>query len=157
MTTSRYKYNIVSIWVISTFRIERWYATHMCWIKDANTCITVTEIKNCLATDNGVQVICQSYNVPVRANPRLNHRLWLEIQYQPIFHKHVSRLVVYYTGVHFTNDFLPAIQIRWKLRLAVIPLLAIRSRQIFAHATTAQLSWHVQTFVAITVLESRWE
>ena len=29
----------------------------------------------------------------------------------------------------FTNDFLPAIQIRWKLRLAVIPLLAIRSQQ----------------------------
>ena len=30
-------------------------------------------------------------------------------------------------GACFTNDFLPAIQIRWKLRLAVIPLLAIRS------------------------------
>ena len=59
------------------------------------------------------------------------------------------------TGAHFTNDFLPAIQIRWKLRLAVIPLLAIRSQQIFAHATTAQLSCHVQNFVAITVLESR--
>ena len=57
-----------------------------------------------------------------------------------------------YPGARFTNDFLPAIQIRWKLRLAVIPLLAIRSQQIFAHATTA-----VQNFVAITVLESRWE
>ena len=32
--------------------------------------------------------------------------------------------------------FLPAIQIRCKLRLAVIPLLAIRSQQIFAHATS---------------------
>ena len=53
--------------------------------------------------------------------------------------------------------FLPAIHIRWKFRLAVIPLLAIRSQQIFAHATTAQLSCHVQNFVAITVLESRWE
>ena len=41
-------------------------------------------------------------------------------------------------GARFTNDFLPAIQTRWKLRLAVIPLLAIRSQQIFAHATTAQ-------------------
>ena len=61
------------------------------------------------------------------------------------------------TGARFTNDFLPAIQIRWKLRLALIPLLAIRSQQIFAHATTAQLSCHVQNFVAITVLESRWE
>ena len=37
----------------------------------------------------------------------------------------------------FTNKFLPAIQIRWKLRLAIIPLLAIRSQQSFAHATTA--------------------
>ena len=60
-------------------------------------------------------------------------------------------------GARFTNDFSPAIQIRWKIRLAVIPLLAIRSQQIFAHATTAQLSCHVQNFVAITVLESRWE
>ena len=60
-------------------------------------------------------------------------------------------------GAHFTNVFLPTIQIRWKLRLAITPLLAIRSQQIFAHATTAQLSCHVQNFVAITVLESRWE
>ena len=60
-------------------------------------------------------------------------------------------------GAHFTNDFLPAIQIRWKLRVAVIPLLASRSHQIFAHATTAQLSCHVQNFVVITVLESRWK
>ena len=34
---------------------------------------------------------------------------------------------------------------------------AVRSQQIFAHATTAQLSCHVQNFVAITVLESSWE
>ena len=61
------------------------------------------------------------------------------------------------SGARFTNDFWPAIQIRWKLRLAVIPLLAIRSQQIFAHATTAQLSCHVQNFVAIIVLESRWQ
>ena len=53
--------------------------------------------------------------------------------------------------------FLPAIQIRWKLCLAVIPLLAIRSRQMFAHATTAQLSCHVQNIVAITLLDSRLE
>ena len=63
----------------------------------------------------------------------------------------------YCPGARFTNDFLPAIQIRWKLCLAVIPLLAIRLQQIFAHATTAQLSCHVQNFVAITVLELRWE
>ena len=60
-------------------------------------------------------------------------------------------------GARFTNGFLPAIQIRWKLHLATIPLLAIRSQRNFAHATTAQLSCHVQHFVAITVSESRWE
>ena len=60
-------------------------------------------------------------------------------------------------GPRFTKVFLPAIQIQWKLRLAIIPLLAIRSRQIFAHATTAQLLCHVQNFVAITLLDSRWE
>ena len=53
--------------------------------------------------------------------------------------------------------FCPQFQIQWKLRLAVTPLLAIRSQQIFAHATTVQLSCHVQNFVAITVLELRWE
>ena len=57
----------------------------------------------------------------------------------------------------FPNDFLPAIQIRWKIRLAVIPLMAIKSQQIFAHATTTQLSCHVHNFVAITVLEPKWE
>ena len=60
-------------------------------------------------------------------------------------------------GALVTNGFLPAIQIWWKLHLAVIPLLAIRSRQILAHARTAQLSCHVQNFVAITLLDSRWE
>ena len=60
-------------------------------------------------------------------------------------------------GARLTNSFLPAIQIRWKLRLLIIPLLAIRSQQIFAHATTAQLSCHAQNFVAITLLESRRE
>ena len=60
-------------------------------------------------------------------------------------------------GARFTNGFLSAIQIRWKRRLAVIPLRAIRSRQFFAHATTAQLSCHKQNFVAITLLDSRWE
>ena len=52
---------------------------------------------------------------------------------------------------------MPAIQIRWKFRRAVIPLLANRSQQIFAHDTTAQLSCHVQNVVAITLLESRSE
>ena len=59
---------------------------------------------------------------------------------------------VFQIGACFTNDFLPAFHIRWELLL-----LAIRLQQIFAHATTAQLSCHVQNFVAIAVLVSRWE
>ena len=39
----------------------------------------------------------------------------------------------------------------------MVPLLAITSQQIFAHATTAQLSCHVQNFVVIAVLELRLE
>ena len=57
----------------------------------------------------------------------------------------------------FDQRFLTAIQIRWKLRLAAIPLRFVSSQQMFAHATTAQLSCHVQNFVAVTVLESRGE
>ena len=40
-------------------------------------------------------------------------------------------------GARFTNIFLLAIQIRWKLRLAITPLLAIRSQQTFAHHSIA--------------------
>ena len=54
-------------------------------------------------------------------------------------------------GARFTKKNLPAIQIRWKLYHAITLLLAIRLQQIFAHATTAQLSCHVQNFVAITI------
>ena len=73
--------------------------------------------------------------------------------------RHMLRLTVntYRNGTSFTYDFLPAIQTRWKLRLAVIPLLSIRLRQIFAHATKAQLSYQVQNFVAINALESSGE
>ena len=39
----------------------------------------------------------------------------------------------------------------------VIPLLAIRLQHIFEHAAVAQLSCHIQNFVAIPVLESKWE
>ena len=72
------------------------------------------------------------------------------------YHRYICTLVPEARAC-LTNDFLSAIQIRWKFRLIVIPLLANRSRQIVAHATTAQLSWHAQNFVAITVYESRWE
>ena len=44
-----------------------------------------------------------------------------------------------HSGARFANDLLPAIQIRWKFSLTVILLPAIRSQQIFTHATTAQM------------------
>ena len=43
--------------------------------------------------------------------------------------------------------------IPWKIWYSVIKLLAIRSLQSFAHATTAVLSWHVQNFVVISSSE----
>ena len=51
---------------------------------------------------------------------------------------------------HFMNDFSIVIQIRWAIGLCVTPLQAIISLQKFAHATTAQLSYHEQNFIAIT-------
>ena len=62
-------------------------------------------------------------------------------------------------GAHFTDDFSITIQIRWKFQLAVIQLLVIISqqKQNFAHATTGQLSGHVQNFLAITSFEFGWE
>ena len=56
---------------------------------------------------------------------------------------------------HVSLTIFAAIQTRWKIRLAVIPLLVIRSQNFFAHATTSQLSCHVQKFIAITALKSR--
>ena len=56
-------------------------------------------------------------------------------------------------GTHFTNHFLLKIQIRWKIRITVFHLLAIRLQQIFVHVTIAQLSRHLQNFGAIILLE----
>ena len=94
-------------------------------------------------------VLMVSVNVKMKLSSKFYIHIW---EYACLYALGISMR----PGARFTNDFLPAIQIRWKLPLAVIPLLAIRSQQIFAHATTAQLSCHVQNFVAITVLESRW-
>ena len=54
-----------------------------------------------------------------------------------------------HTGTHVTNNFSLWIQIDDEFILDVILLLVIVLLQIFAHATTARLSWHVQNFVAI--------
>ena len=79
-------------------------------------------------------------------------------------HRFVNEYYMYFGCIRcglrygcFTNNALHVIQIRWKLYFALIPLLAIKSQQDFAHATTAQLSWNVQNFVAYTASEFRWE
>ena len=70
---------------------------------------------------------------------------------------YLTRLSLTGPGARSTNDLLLAIQIRWQCRFAIIQLLAIRSQQLFAHATPAQLSCHAQNFVAITLSKSWWE
>ena len=53
------------------------------------------------------------------------------------------------SGARFTNGFSIAIHIRWKFRFTLTSILIQWSLQNFVHGTTAVLSWHVQTFVAI--------
>ena len=64
-------------------------------------------------------------------------------------------LMGYWT--RFTEDILLVIQIRWKLCLAVILFIVIKSQQTFAHAMPAQLPCLVQIYVAITLLKLRQE
>ena len=58
---------------------------------------------------------------------------------------------------HFTNDSRLLTQISWEIHTDVHPQPAINLLQIFAYATTAQLSYHAQNFVAIIALECGWE
>ena len=48
-------------------------------------------------------------------------------------------------------------QIWWKVCFTVICILEVRWLQNFAHAMTAQLSWHVQNLVAATWSNIDWE
>ena len=58
-----------------------------------------------------------------------------------------------YPGANTINYFsIVIIQIWKKIIFVVISFFVIWSVQIFAHDTTAQLSWHVQKFVAVAVL-----
>ena len=57
------------------------------------------------------------------------------------------------TGGHFNKDFSIATQIQLKFLFAIIPFFDVLSLQIFAHATTAPLSWHVQKLVVIRQLK----
>ena len=49
-------------------------------------------------------------------------------------------LIIFPSQLKFAGNF----------RFVVIPHMAYRLLQIYAHATTAMLSWHVQNFVAIS-------
>ena len=59
--------------------------------------------------------------------------------------------------IHFMNNFFITFQIQRKIHIVVIQLLLFRSQQIYAHAMTAQLSWHPQNLAAITVSNLGWE
>ena len=120
----------------SRHQFENDFEKYICEI----TCISLlyvafTAKKKCLT------VLSTNGSAPIRQLSAVYGSLWC-----------MAISLLTYPGARFTNDFLPTIQIWWKLHLAVIPLPAIKSQQIFAHA-----SCHVQNFVAITVLESRWE
>ena len=68
---------------------------------------------------------------------------------------HLSLIVPFI--FHCTGELSLLIQIKWKVYFAVIIFLNIRSLPIFLHATTTQLSCHVQNFVVITRLKSGLE
>ena len=53
------------------------------------------------------------------------------------------------TEARFINALLSTIPIRWKIRIAVIPLLATKSQQFFAHATIAQLYHCIRILVRV--------
>ena len=53
------------------------------------------------------------------------------------------------SGARFTNGISIAIQIRWKFRFTPTSILIQWSLQNFVHGTTAELSWHVQKFLAL--------
>ena len=55
----------------------------------------------------------------------------------------VSRQLLHETKVNFTNDFSAVSKIWQRWCYAVIQFSTLWSLQIFAHAPTAQLSWHV--------------
>ena len=92
-----------------------------------------------------VHFICRA----ALAQNAYKYRSWIQIARCPAFLYKRVQYVRERAGARFSNDFLLVIQIRWKFRLAVILLLFIWSQQIFAHATTAQLSCHVHNVVAI--------
>ena len=51
----------------------------------------------------------------------------------------------------------PSIQILGKIRFSMTPLWDKKSLRNFAHITTAQISYHVQSFIVITSLHLVWQ
>ena len=62
-----------------------------------------------------------------------------------------------YSQCHAWGPFSIVIQISREICFRVTLLHGIISLQSLAHATTAQLLWHVQNFIAITSLKLGWE
>ena len=59
--------------------------------------------------------------------------------------------------IHFTNSFSLIIQILSKPNFDIIQYLTKQLLQIYAHVTTAVLSWHMQNFVAMILSQLGWE
>ena len=60
-------------------------------------------------------------------------------------------------GAHFTDDISSIIQIKLETIFCSISFTGNQITTKFAHAMTAELSWHVQNFVVITVSKFAWE
>ena len=59
-------------------------------------------------------------------------------------------------AAHFTKVYSTVIQILWKIGFAAKQFQSTRSLAFFSHATTGELSWHVQNLAAIILLEFKF-
>ena len=71
---------------------------------------------------------------------------------KPLPEQSLGNPTVYRTIAHLADVFL-VIHIWWDFRFILVPISCCHVATIFAHATTAQLSCHVQNFVAICLLD----
>ena len=102
-------------------------------------------------------------------------KIWSFYWIRHLFHLYIESVplgsAAMYAGVHTSNYYGSSRRLPWNHRRSCRPshswfcthnsnLTQTTSYVIatnFAHVTTAMLSWHVQNFLAITVLEFEWE
>ena len=81
----------------------------------------------------------------------------LLVNYENPWTKSQGARASYFPGANFINDFFHHNQNLMGNWNSLTPLLGIISIQNFAHTTTAQLSCHVQHFIAITSILIGWK